>query len=102
MIEENKPVTVKYYENDFPVENELVMVESTSCEENACYVKLLEYEGKMGMIPFNEYSKSMKKGIHRAMKIGKVEAVRVIRVDCKGKYLNKSRLHRSFKEQSQS
>ena len=38
------------------------------------------------MIPINEFSKSMKKSIQRAMKIGKVEAVRVIRVDAqKGK-----------------
>ena len=31
-MDEEKPVTTKYYENDFPVEGELVMVECTSCE----------------------------------------------------------------------
>ena len=40
------------------------------------------------MIPLNEYSTSMKKSIQRAMKVGKVEAVRVIRVDAnKGKLI---------------
>lgn len=78
---ENQQAAVKYYKNDFPAEDELVMVECTSCEESGCYVELLEYENKKGMVPLNEYSHSMKKSIQRAMKVGKVEAVRVIRVD---------------------
>ena len=93
-MDDEKPATTKYYENDFPAEGELVMVECTSCEENGCYVELLEYEGKRGMIPLNEYSTSMKKSIHRAMKVGKVEAVRVIRVDAnKGRLSLISRLY---------
>ena len=67
------------------------MVECISCEENGCYVELLEYESKKGMIPLNEYSTSMKKSIQRAMKVGKVEPVRVIRVDTNKGYIDLSK-----------
>ena len=43
------------------------------------------------MIPINEFSKSMKKSIQRAMKIGKVEAVRCIRVDTEKGYIDLSK-----------
>jgi translation initiation factor 2 subunit 1 len=50
---------------------------------------LVEYDGKQGMIPLNEYSKIMAKAIHRVMKVGKKEILRVIRVDKeKGKSFN--------------
>jgi translation initiation factor 2 subunit 1 len=42
---------------------------------------LLEYNGKVGMMPINEYTTAMRKAIHRAMKVGKREILRVIRVD---------------------
>lgn len=77
---------VKYYENEYPKEGELVMVECTSCEENGCYVQLLEYERKKGMVPLAEYTTSMKKNMSRAMKVGRVEVARVTKVDTnKGK-----------------
>ena len=50
-------------------------------EENGCYVALLEYNGINGMMPINEYTTTMRKAIHRAMKVGKKEILRVIRVD---------------------
>jgi translation initiation factor 2 alpha subunit (eIF-2alpha) len=33
------------------------------------------------MMPINEYTTTMRKAIHRAMKVGKKEILRVIRVD---------------------
>lgn len=40
------------------------------------------------MMPINEYTNTMKRSIHKAMKVGKEEIVRVIRVDKdKGKRL---------------
>jgi translation initiation factor 2 subunit 1 len=44
-------------------------------------VALLEYNGRNGMMPINEYTTTMRKAIHRAMKVGKKEILRVIRVD---------------------
>lgn len=42
---------------------------------------LLEYNCRVGMMPINEYTTSMRRAIHRAMKVGKKEILRVIRVD---------------------
>ncbi len=78
---------VKYYENQYPAEGELVMVQCITCEENGCYVELLEYERKKGMVPLAQYTTSMKRNIHRAMKVGRVEVARVTKVDTnKGTY----------------
>ena len=55
--------------------------QSLKSEENGCYVALLEYNGINGMMPINEYTTTMRKAIHRAMKVGKKEILRVIRVD---------------------
>lgn len=55
--------------------------QSEKSEENGCYVALLEYNGRNGMMPINEYTTTMRKFIHRAMKVGKKEILRVIRVD---------------------
>jgi translation initiation factor 2 alpha subunit (eIF-2alpha) len=44
-------------------------------------VALLEYNGRNGMMPINEYTTTMRKALHRAMKVGKKEILRVIRVD---------------------
>lgn len=48
-----------------------IKAEVKNSEENGCYVYLLEYDMKEGMIPLNEYSKIMTKAIHRVMKVGK-------------------------------
>lgn len=51
-------------------------------DENATYVDLLEYPGKRGMITPSEYTKFMQKvNVLKAMRRGKHEVVRVIRVD---------------------
>lgn len=42
---------------------------------------LLEYNNQIGMMPINEYTTAMRRAIHRAMKVGKKEILRVIRVD---------------------
>jgi translation initiation factor 2 subunit 1 len=54
-------------------------------------VYLLEYDMKEGMIPLNEYSKIMTKAIHRVMKVGKKEILRVLRVDKEKGYIDLSK-----------
>ena len=46
---------------------------------------------KEGMIPLNEYSKIMTKAIHRVMKVGKKEILRVLRVDKEKGYIDLSK-----------
>lgn len=60
---------------------------------------MLEYEKKKGMIPLSEYTTTMKKNIQRAMKVGRVEVVRVTKVDTnKGKRHYKIRIYRFIKK----
>ena len=54
-------------------------------------MELPEYENKRGMIPLNEYSKSMRKAVHRVMKAGKQDVLRVIRVDKEKCYIDLSK-----------
>lgn len=72
---------MRYYRDEFPAEGDLVMGESEKSEENGCYVALLEYNNKQGMMPINEYTTAMRRNYHRAMKVGRREILRVIRVD---------------------
>jgi len=46
------------------------------------------------MMPINEYTNTMRRAIHRAMKVGKKEVLRVIRVDKeKGKKIKLVRVY---------
>eukprot|EP00825_Cyclidium_porcatum_P012186 TRINITY_DN1634_c0_g1_i5.p1 TRINITY_DN1634_c0_g1~~TRINITY_DN1634_c0_g1_i5.p1 ORF type:complete len:338 (-),score=86.36 TRINITY_DN1634_c0_g1_i5:270-1283(-) len=71
----------RFYEEEFPEENDLVMVKVTKVEENATYVSLLEYNNIEGMITPNELTKIMKQNVQKALRVGKLEVVRVLRVD---------------------
>lgn len=53
----------------------------TKVEENATYVSLLEYNNIEGMITPNELTKIMKQNVQKALRVGKLEVVRVLRVD---------------------
>ena len=54
------------------------------------------------MMPINEYTTTMRKAIHRAMKVGRKEILRVIRVDReKGTKDHLSRVYRSIEKTSQ-
>lgn len=46
--------TCRFYVNEFPVEEELVIVKVSNIEENAVYVTLEEYGKVQGMITPNE------------------------------------------------
>ena len=60
----------RFYEHRFPKEEDLVVVEVTEVEENASYVKLLEYNGIKGMITPNEMTRAIKGGVYKALKTG--------------------------------
>ena len=50
-------------------------------EENGCYVELLEYANKRGLITPNEYTTYMQKAIKKAISPNAEEVVRVVSVD---------------------
>ncbi|XP_051912345.1 uncharacterized protein LOC127594533 [Hippocampus zosterae] len=61
----------------------MVVVVVFKVEDYCSYVKLLEFSGKEGAIAPNELtrSKSKRKGHFKALKVGRVEVMRVLKVD---------------------
>ncbi|CAD8104703.1 unnamed protein product [Paramecium sonneborni] len=91
VIDEGINLKCRFYENQYPKENDLVVVEVVEVQENASYVELLEYDRIRGMIPPNETTRALKGGIQKALKIGKIQVVRVLRVDEDQGYIDLSK-----------
>lgn len=69
----------------------MVVVEVFNVEESASFVYLLEYNKKEGMITPNELTRPMINFVSRALKIGKQEVVRVLRIDKVKGYIDLSK-----------
>ena len=63
--------------------------------ENGAYVKLLEYNEIEGLITPSEYSKvSNMKSVHKIMKVGRQEVVRVLVVDAEKGTLEQRKINK--------
>jgi len=60
-------------------------------DENALIVILLEYDRIEGMIMSSELTKVLQRGVQKALKVGKQEVARVIRVDTDKGYIDLSK-----------
>ena len=72
----------RFYENEFPVENEFVMGEVIRVDQlTGAYVALLEYNNIEALIMSSEFTRKRAKSVHRLMKVGKKEVLMVTKVD---------------------
>src|ERR1700732_4383021 len=71
----------RFYENQFPAVDELVMVQVRHIAEMGAYVKLLEYDNIEGMILLSELSRRRIRSINKLIRVGRNEVVVVLRVD---------------------
>src|SRR5438034_2184614 len=71
----------RFYENQFPAIDELVVVQVRQIAEMGAYVKLLEYDNIDGMILLSELSRRRIRSIQKLIRIGRNEVVVVLRVD---------------------
>ena len=79
----------RYYENQFPEPEEVVIVNVTQIGEMGAYVTLLEYDDIEGMILLSELSRRRIRSINKLVRVNRTEIVKVIRVDKeKGESLN--------------
>jgi translation initiation factor 2 subunit 1 len=96
----------RFYENQFPAIDELVVVQVRQIAEMGAYVKLLEYDNIEGMILLSELSRRRIRSINKLIRVGRNEVVVVLRVDQekgrKSRCLREltCRLHRSFEAES--
>jgi translation initiation factor 2 subunit 1 len=73
--------TCRFYENQFPAVDELVVVQVRQIAEMGAYVKLLEYDNIEGMILLSELSRRRIRSINKLIRVGRNEVVVVLRVD---------------------
>lgn len=59
--------------------------------ENGAYVVLLEYENMEGLILSTEVTRKRVRSVKKFMKVGKQEAMMVIRVDKEKRYIDLSK-----------
>jgi translation initiation factor 2 subunit 1 len=83
----------RFYENQFPAIDELVVVQVRQIAEMGAYVKLLEYDNIEGMILLSELSRRRIRSINKLIRVGRNEVVVVLRVD-----QEKGRIHRLIKD----
>ncbi len=81
---DNKQSTVgncRFYEQQYPEVDDLVIVEVRSIEEMGAYVALKEYNDIEGMILLSELSRRRIRSVNKIIRVGRLEVVVVLRVD---------------------
>lgn len=84
-------LTCRFYKNNFPETDDLVMVNVTEIEEMGVYVNLLEYNNRQGMILLTELSRRRIRSINKLIRVGRNEVVVVVRVDRDKGYIDLSK-----------
>jgi translation initiation factor 2 subunit 1 len=81
----------RMYEEKYPEVDQLVMVQVKSIAEMGAYVSLLEYDGVEGMILLSELSRRRIRSVNKLIRVGRTEAVVVLRVDKEKGYIDLSK-----------
>lgn len=81
----------RFYQNAFPVLDELVLVQVTRIAETAAYCALLEYDRAEGMILLSELSKRRIRSVSKEARVGGIEVCMVLRVDADKGYIDLSK-----------
>jgi translation initiation factor 2 subunit 1 len=84
-------VNCRFYRQQFPKANELVMVEVKHVDQMGASVSLLEYNNIEGLIMLGELSRKRIRSINKLTRVGRKEVVAVIRVDESKGYLDLSK-----------
>lgn len=88
---ESDALRCRFYENQFPEPEEVVMVNVTDIGEMGAYVTLLEYDNIEGMILLSELSRRRIRSINKLVRVNRTEVVMVIRVDKEKGYIDLSK-----------
>ena len=95
---ESKVENCRFYEQQYPQVDELVMAEVKSIEEMGAYVALKEYNNIEGMILLSELSRRRIRSINKIIRVGRLECVMVLRVDQEKGYIDLSKRRVSEEE----
>lgn len=89
--DESNALRCRFYENQYPEPEEVVMVNVTEIGEMGAYVTLLEYDDIEGMILLSELSRRRIRSINKLVRVNRTEVVMVIRVDKEKGYIDLSK-----------
>ncbi|CAB9508445.1 Eukaryotic translation initiation factor 2 subunit 1 [Seminavis robusta] len=89
--DDRKNLDCRFYENQFPEIESVVMVNVRSIADMGAYVSLLEYNNIEGMILLSELSRRRIRSIHRLIRVNRNEVVMVLRVDKDKGYIDLSK-----------
>lgn len=81
----------RFYENQFPDIESVVMVNVRNIADMGAYVSLLEYNNIEGMILLSELSRRRIRSIHKLIRVNRNEVVMVLRVDKDKGYIDLSK-----------
>ena len=71
----------RFYENEFPEQNEVVIVRYKEAQEHNAKVDLLEYDNMEGMILASELTRKRTSQVSKHIRIGRKEPAMVLKVD---------------------
>ena len=89
--EDGDNLNCRFYENQYPALEEIVMVNVTEIGDMGAYVTLLEYNNIEGMILLSELSRRRIRSINKLIRVNRTEVVSVLRVDTEKGYIDLSK-----------
>ncbi|KAJ1451544.1 eukaryotic translation initiation factor 2 alpha subunit-domain-containing protein [Pelagophyceae sp. CCMP2097] len=87
----SKRLECRFYEDNYPEIESLVMVNVRNIAEMGAYVTLLEYNNIEGMILLSELSRRRIRSINKLIRVNRNEVVMVLRVDKEKGYIDLSK-----------
>lgn len=91
LSDDKKNLDCRFYEENFPALESLVMVNVRNIADMGAYVSLLEYSNIEGMILLSELSRRRIRSINKLIRVGRNEVVMVLRVDQDKGYIDLSK-----------
>lgn len=84
-------LSCRMYENQYPEIDDIVMVNVKAIADMGAYVSLLEYNNIEGMVLHSELSRKRIRSIQKFIRVGRNEALVVLRVDKEKGYIDLSK-----------
>jgi translation initiation factor 2 subunit 1 len=81
----------RFYESEFPVLEDVVVVQVKRIVDMGAYVSLIEYNGREGMMLLSELSKRRIRSVAKLLRVGRTEICRVLRADQEKGYIDLSK-----------
>lgn len=91
LLDPSQKLVCRFYENQYPAIEEVVMVNVRTIAEMGAYVTLMEYDNIEGMILLSELSRRRIRSVNKLIRVNRNEVVMVLRVDREKGYIDLSK-----------